>query len=247
MSKTYKYFSTFLIIILCASNFLFAQQASLDGTKLLYRNFTSKGVSIASRGFSISYRKAKFVQGKDRIFDVEFATVRDPKEKKVSGNGTGFKSFYFGKINSVFDLRVGFGSQKSIYNKEVPNAIEIKRGFSFGASLATLKPIFVQLKQGGEPPLIISERYDPAIHSISTITGRASFFTGVWRTTFSPGLYLKHYYLFDFADDDEKIKALECGATIDAYLKGINIMAFNTPKRLMVTLYVSYIFGDKKF
>jgi hypothetical protein len=223
------------------------QQASLDGTKLLYRNFTSKSLTITSRGVGFTYRKAKFVRGKDRLFELELATIKDPKQVKTQGQGTNFKSYYFGKLNSVIAIRAGLGWQKSLYNKEVPTALEIKTGFAFGASIALLKPIYVQVPSNERNRTTRVERYDTTLINSGQVLGRASFFNGISKTTISPGAFLKYYFLFDFGSEDDKIRALECGAIGDFYLRGVNIMAFNTPRKFMLTLYVSYVFGDKKY
>ena len=227
----------------------FAQQASLDGTKLLYRNFKTNSATITSRGISYTFRKAKFVQGKDRLFEFDLATVKDAKQSKVKGQDLRFKSFYYGKLNSVMNIRLGIGWQKALYNKEVPKAIEIKNGFTFGATLGILKPVYVQVYapiDKSDNKKIVSERYDVTKHNAYNILGRASFFNGISKTTINPGAFLKYYYTFNFSADDDRIKALECGLIADFYLKGLEIMANNTPKRFMVTLYASYTFGSKK-
>lgn len=240
-----------LLFVTLAPN-SFAQQASLDGTKLIYRNFKTNSINANTRGFGYTYRNAKFIKGKDRLFEIEFANVRDAKEKKIQGQGQGqgFKTYYFGKLNSAYSLRLGLGWQKALYNKEVPTAIEIKNGFTFGATLGLLKPIYVQVYSQTtrlDSKTVVAEQYDPSIHTQNRVLGRASFFNGISRTTISPGAFLKYYYIFDFAPDDDRIKALECGVIADYYLNGLEIMANNTPKKFMLTLYVAYTFGDKKF
>ena len=230
------------------SNIARGQQASLDGVKLVYKNFTTRNLDITARGFGFGYRKSKFVQGKDRVLEISGTIIHDPKEgSKVPAalHGQGLKSYYIGKVNNVLALRVGVGSQKVMFAKEVPNAVEFKQCFTVGINAAMLKPIYVQVA-GADAATSGIKPYNP-LDTTETVLGRASFFNGISKTTINPALFFKYYWQFDFAKDDEVIKAIEVGACVDLYLSKLRILANDNNRRFYTTLYVAYSFGNKYY
>lgn len=226
-----------------------AQQASLDGTKLVYKKFVTRSIDATARGLGFTYRNAKFVQGKDRIFEIQFATIHDPKEasqtEKPLLQGQGLKSYYFGKVNNAFALRFGIGNQKSMFNREVPNAFEIKRGYSIGINAALLKPVYVQVS-GADVSTSGIKAYNP-LDTTELVLGRTAFYNGLSKTKINPSLFFRYYWTFDFSKDDETIKALEVGVIGDVYLRKLRIMANDYNRRFFATVYVSYVFGSKQY
>lgn len=237
-----------LIVLLLLSPFAEAQQASLDGTKLVYKKFVTRSIDATSRGLGFTYRNAKFVQGKDRLFEFQISTIHDPQEGtqvKPILAGRGLKSYYYGKINNAFALRFSYGSQKVMFNREVPNAYEIKQGFQLGINAALLKPVYVQVA-GSDVTSSNIKSYDPRDTS-ELVIGRVSFYNGLFKSKINPSLFFKYYWSFDFSKDDEVIKALEVGAIGDVYLNKLEIMARDINRRFFATLYVSYVFGSKQY
>ena len=225
-----------------------AQQASLDGTKLVYKKFVTRSLDATARGLGFTYRTAKFVRGKDRIFEFQLSTIHDPKEgtqvKPLLG-GRGLKNYYYGKINNAFALRFGYGNQKAMFNREVPNAYEIKQGYTIGINAALLKPVYVQVA-GSDVTSSNIKAYNPSDTS-ELVIGRVAFYNGLMKSKFNPSLFLKYYWTFDFSKDDEVIKSVEVGVIGDVYLNRLNIMARDNNRRFFATLYASYVFGSKKY
>ena len=93
---------------------------------------------------ALSYREAK---RKDylnkRLLEIDFGTLKHPKEYKISNAYyQGYKSFVFGKLNSVFFLRAGIGHQHEIFQKADLGGIAIRWFYSGGPVLAFYKPIY---------------------------------------------------------------------------------------------------------
>jgi hypothetical protein len=237
-----------LFLLLFAMS-VFAQQASLDGTKLVYKRFVTRSIDATSRGLGFTYRNTKFVQGKDRVFEIHVATIRDPKEASIQEKallqGQGLKSYYYGKVNNAFAVRIGIGNQKAKFNREVPNAFEIKRGYSIGINAALLKPVYVEVS-GADIASSGIKPYNP-LDTTELVLGRTAFYHGLSKTKINPSLFLRYYWSFDFSKDDEKIKALEVGTFAEVYLNKLRIMAHDNNKRFFATLYVSYVFGNKQY
>jgi hypothetical protein len=241
----------FLFLVYFAlSTKCFAQQASLDGPKLLYKKMQTKSLIVHSRGWGFNYRRGKHITGKmDGVYEFEFATIRHPKEVKVQNTIQGNnKSFVLGKLNFLSTLRLGYGLQKVIYAKEVPGAIEIRWHNYLGASIGLAKPIYLEVRQLSNDPFPLaprSERYDPEIHRPAAILGRSSFFKGLSQTAFHPGVYYKSGLSFDFAQEDDRIRNIEVGAVTDFFIRPIEIMAYNPKTILIVSLYISFNWGNK--
>jgi len=248
--KSLKIYIAFFLVFLFGVNYCFAQQASLDGPKLLYKKMQTKSLIIHSRGWGFNYRLGKHITGKiDGVYEFEFATIRHPKEVKVQNTIQGNnKSFVLGKLNFFSTLRLGYGLQKVIYAKEVPGALEIRWHNYFGASIGLAKPIYLEIRQLSNDPFPSaprSERYDPEIHRPAAILGRSSFFKGISQTAFHPGVYYKSGLSFDFAQEDDRIRNIEVGAVTDFFIRTVEIMAYNPKTVLIVSLYISFNWGNK--
>jgi len=248
--KFFKVITTLLLALFLFDSNCIAQQASLDGPKLLYKKMQTKSLIVHSRGWGFNYRRGKHITGKmDGVYEVEYATIRHPKEVKVQNTIQGNnKSFVLGKLNFFSTLRIGYGLQRVIYEKEVPGAIEIRWHNYLGASIGLAKPIYLEVRQLSNDPFPLlprSERYDPEIHRPAAILGRSSFFKGISQTAFHPGVYYKSGLSFDFSQDDERIRNIEVGAVTDFFIRPVEVMAYNPKTILIVSLYISFNWGNK--
>ena len=77
------------------------------------------GGTIHTSGFALDYGKSKFMTFKKKsLFTVSLITNKHDKEYKIFGSfDENAKKFVFGKVNSLFALRLGFGRRKVLYNK----------------------------------------------------------------------------------------------------------------------------------
>ena len=135
-----------------------------------------------------------------------------------------------------------------IDTKAERNGVEIRFVYSGGLSLEITKPIYLEILK--PTPLtnqydIVVEKYDPEIHFIDSIYGRASFIYGINQLRFHPGGYAKIGFNFEYAPIFENVKALEIGAIIDVFPKEIPIMAFTKNKQFFLTFYITLMFGNK--
>ena len=58
-----------------------------------------------------------------------------------------------------------------------------------------------------------------------------------------PGIHTKFGLSIDYSKNDRLINAIEVGASIDAYLKEVPIMATEKNNQIFVALFISYRFG----
>lgn len=223
-----------------------------NNAKVLYRNEMGMGGLIHSNGFGAIYRRGYHISGiKKRIVEVEFATMKHPKEKEVSNlNFENSKGFYYGKLNSFGILRVGYGNQKTIHEKADGKGVEIRYIYLFGTSIGFSKPVYLEILKPTSVPYEFEpsiEKYNPDIQFIDDIYGKAPFLKGLNETKIYPGAYIKSGLSFEYANSYNRIKAIEFGFIADAYTKVIPIMAFTKNKQIFTSLYINFLIGKRWF
>jgi hypothetical protein len=224
-----------------------------DEVKVLYRNEMSGGLSAHTySGFGLNFRRGKHVTGfKKRVIEGELTYIKDPKEvKTVNPTFDNSKGFYYGKLNSLIVLRCGTGFQNVIYKKPEKSGVEIRYVTMVGVSLGIAKPVYLEIlhmtSQQNEYTLS-TERYNPSIHTLDDIYGRAPFFKGFGESTLYPGGYAKLGLNFEYGSYDDDVKAIECGVVVDAYDKIVPIMAYNPNRQVFVAFYINFLYGRKWF
>lgn len=235
------------VLILYGAVSAFAQGELDEQQKVFFRNERSYAILLNSDGFGLSYREAK---RKDylnkRLLEIDAGTLKHPKEYKISNPYyQGYKSYVFGKMNSVFFLRAGIGHQHEIFQKADRGGIAIRWFYSAGPVLALYKPIFYLILYpiSLEDAEIKEEKFDVSIHQTSDILSRSSFTKGLDEIKVIPGLYGKAGFNFEYSKEDKVIHAVELGAQVNAFPKTIPIMACQDNKAIFFSLFVSYRFG----
>ncbi|MDP2388475.1 MAG: hypothetical protein Q8M29_19030 [Bacteroidota bacterium] len=215
---------------------------------VLYRNEATGGIFAHSRGFGAEYKRLKHVTGKKKRFmEVQLLNMKHPKEFKVRYEGVGgSKSFYYGKLNSLFMLRGGIGFQRTLYERSERKSVEIRMSTSFGPNLTFAKPVYLYVfKENLTSPVI--EKYDPELHTLTNIAGRAPSLYGFGNMRIYPGAYGKMGFSFEYADYSNEVKALEAGVVVDAFPVPVPTMANVKREQVFVTLYLGIVFGKKWF
>jgi hypothetical protein len=250
------------ILILLAmpflSSVLFAQELKDDLTRIqngedlnvLYRNESSFGVYVHSAGgIGLSYRRGQQVNVKrKRMIEVEAQNFKHPKEvKTVNSYFENSKGFNYGKLNSFLIIRPGVGYQNILYQKSDKKSVEIRYSYYLGAALAFAKPVYLEIIKDRSEGSVSTERYDPEIHTIDEIYGKAPFFKGVDKTRIIPGGYAKIALSFEYADRYNGIKAIETGLIFDLYPKVLPMMAYNRNQQAFASLYLKIMWGKKWF
>jgi hypothetical protein len=210
----------------------FAQSASNLENKILYRKEKSGYAFIHTQGWGLGYRFGKsLTYFKKRMFEFEFATLKDPKEKKISSFYDNSKSFVYGKLNYVVQLRGGIGRQRVINGKPYWGGVEVRYFYFGGVSLALAKPMYVYVYRvdpttNEAKPVL--ERFEANNQSMLEIAGKGPFLKGLDMMSIYPGLYGKFGFSFEYGAEDKFLKSLEVGVAVDAYpFQQVPIMAFN--------------------
>jgi hypothetical protein len=223
--------------------------------------FHSAGWGI---GFRLGQNKTYYHK---KMFEADLVEMKSPKEyKRSNANFTNSRRYIYGKMNNLYLLRAGYGAQKLLNRKPYWGGIEVRFFYYGGLSLGLAKPVYLYIanyRTGGDNQLsyeITTEKYDPEIHypwrvvvpiagTDTTreidIYGKAPIYKGLNEIKPYPGIYAKLGFNFEYGSYNQKIKAIEAGATIDAFPKSIQVMAFNDPFTLFINVYVCFTFGKR--
>jgi len=250
------YFSFLAIVFSCILN---AQEpksilGDQEGSSLnvLYRNDASGEIYANTRGLGLLYRRGKHVTGKTRsYYEIDFQTLKHPKEVKVAGTAENRKRFVYGKLNSVFVLRGAIGMQNVIFSKADNKAVEVRFSYSLGPVLGFAKPYYVQVYRrpgaGFGQGYTEEVKFDSEHFTQDSVVGKGAFSNGIAETIIYPGVTGKFNLSFEYAPYTDFIRAIETGVTIDYYPRALPIMARNPAENVIITLHVGFVFGRKWF
>jgi hypothetical protein len=217
---------------------------------MLYRYEAHGGFVLHSGSWGLFYRKGKHVTGyKKKFYEIEFAHMKHPKEIKLPNpQFENSKPFAFGKINALLVFRGGVGLQHALFGRNQHSGVEIRCLYAAGFSAGVIKPIYLEIfKQRNPPELndVVVERYNPDIHPIQSILGRASFTYGLNKMSLAPGGYAKFALSFEYGRGSTDVKTIEAGVVADYYGKRIPMMEYIENKIYFLNLYVALTWGGK--
>jgi len=236
--------SVFLFLLLTLK--AYCQDISEDMPKIFYRNEKTLGFQLNTNGWSVGYRYGERINYfEKRNYEIDFSIIKHTKEIKSSSTFLASESFVFGKLNNVFDLRIGYGKQNELFTKRDQGSVAVRYLYSIGPSVALLKPIYYEILYPLNDSVygVRKEKFNPDIHTSGDISGKSSFFDGFSEIKLVPGAYFKLGVNFEFSQKETIIHALEAGAMVQAYLSDLKIMAVNDNQQFYFTLFVSYRFG----
>lgn len=240
--------------IACLGNFVYGQDRIISGAEngtnlnVLYRNEASGKVYAHTRGFGISFKKAKHVTAKSRsFFEIDAQTLRHQKEIRVTGEAQNRKRFVYGKVNSVMMLRGNIGLQNIIFAKADSKAVEVRYSSSVGATFGFAKPYYVQVLRRNNSAIEKAVPFNSDKFTQDSVIGRGAFTDGLAETKIYPGVNAKFNLSFEYAPYTNLIRAIETGITIDYFPKALPLMARNPSENIIISFYVGFVFGQKWF
>ena len=239
------------IAVLFQHESAYAQMLNKDdgikGTELagiIYENYFQAGFSLNTNGYSLNARKS-WVQNAflERGYEADIVMIRHPKEiNSYNPLIFGGSSYPYGKLNSLYAIRIGFGESREIAEKIDLGSIEINYFYYGEVSIGGVKPIYLEIIEGDR---LVTRRYDPTKHSINNIYGGVPFTKGFSEIKIYPGIYAKFGLNFDYKVSTTKIGTIETGIVIDYYFNDVPIMAKTKNYSYFLAYYVSINFGKK--
>jgi len=234
-----------LLIILFIFSF-FISKAQTDNLSLrknlFFQDEKTFGLRLNNNGWGMDYRRGYFHNYKLKTF-WEFGAykTKHPKEYKFSSYYSFTNTYVYGKINKVYNFKVGYGRQMTFFEKKEIGTVEVRLIASTGIDLAILKPIYYEIIINNELDTKF-EKYIPS-HQPGLIIGNAPYSYGLSETTINPGIYFKLGTSFEHSKSVNAVRSLELGIETTLYLKRLEIMAEVNNPRLIVSLFISYRIG----
>lgn len=234
-----------LFFIVCGP--LLAQGELDTQEKIFWRNERSIGLMLNSDGTGFLYRELRQTKPSQRYFlegGINF--LKDPKEYKMTTYPyLSSTKIVFGKLNSTWTIRAGFGYQKEMFEKRDLGGVSISWFVGGGPALTFAKPIYYQIIQLVSPDsyTLEEQKFDITIHQPLDIYGKASFFKGLDETKLYPGFYTHGGFNFEYSKNDKLTHSLELGASFSGFSAKIPIMATEENKQFFPSLYVCYRLG----
>ncbi len=234
-----------------APNMAQSGDKSNPARKQSFRQELSGGFFWHPRGLGINLKSAKKIEGPMwRVLDFDLVSVKHPKERRVrSSSFSAPGSYFYGKLNYTYFLRAGYGKRWDLGFKMYKNTIESRFQISAGPTIAFLKPVYLEIyypTPDNSSGSLVSERYNPAIHTDpNVIFGNSSFMRGLGETRARIGLNLKANLQFDWSDYTDQIQSIELGTVIDAFGNTIPIVTAARNKNVFTTLYICLNIGNR--
>jgi hypothetical protein len=219
-----------------------------EGTDLnvLYRNEQTFGVYAHTRGFGAFYRRSKHVTGKTKsFFEINAATLKHPKEFKLTGTEVERKRYVYGKLNNVLLLSGSVGRQHAIAKKADSKAVEVRMAYSVGPGIAITKPYYYSTVERDASPTDKYKKFNAATFTQDSVIGRAPFSNGLTELGVYPYLTGKFNLSFEYAPYTNLVKAIETGVTVNYFPIGLPMMARNPAENLVVTIHIGFVFGKR--
>ncbi|MFK7757587.1 MAG: hypothetical protein AB8B53_11720 [Flavobacteriales bacterium] len=235
------------ITLLCCTSFSFGQQSAVDGPKLIYDNQFYAGGQLNTAGWGIQGYHGKY-DGyyKVKTKGIEIVKIKHPKEFKLIGGGReNTRRYAYGKLNSFQSIRLLLGRKKLISDKLRQGAVTIGCSWSIGPSFGFLVPIYVEVIPDTGTTTVV-ERYDPDIHPLDRIRGRANFLNGIAELKPVIGGVVKASLLFEYSGVNDGIQQLEVGISADVFSGEVPIMVEEANNQMIFpAIFLSYSLGKK--
>lgn len=217
--------------------------------KVILKKETMGGGIIHTNGIGLIFRKGYNVSSfRKNLWELELTGMKSNKEVKITNYFSTYynaKSFIYGKLNKIYILRAGMGSQKLLNTKPYWGGVEVRFAYYGGFSLGMAKPYYLYVLNQENFYTPEPEKYDPEKHFPEIIYGRAPWVYGLDEVKFYPGLYLKGGLNFEFGEYNTRVKCLEVGVAVDGYPIPIPIVANVPESYYFLTAYLNFTFGKR--
>jgi len=240
-----------LLVLLCAAA-AYGQQTIYEESRVPFRKEFYGGIMLHGDGWGAHFYRATYRTATNRLlFGVELAGMKHPKEvKSFNPYYEDSRGYFYGKSNSLLILRPTIGGKHQLTDKIRRSGVEVNYVWGVGPAIGLVKPVYLQIGKPDQIPYrsIVIERYDPAVHDVQNIYGRATWFRGAGEMQFRPGAFARFGLNFEYSGQTTGLKALEAGMSVDAFPVVIPIMAELEGvrnKQVFLQFYLALQFGKK--
>ena len=220
--------------------------------KLVYNHQNTLHVTLHTQGIGGGFKIGRIKSIYKTVnWEAEVVSLRSLKEIKTINVSEYFtRPYVYGKLNSVFVARFGYGQENRIFGKPYWGGVETKWIYEMGASLALLKPYYYNVViyrpdgQGNFNEVIDEQTFENNEQWMG-IVGRSSFTKGINETKFSPGLHASLGLGFEIGSSRTRVQSINIKAVVEGFPLGVSIMDSQRNKWLFITFHLSYDWGTR--
>lgn len=236
-----------------------AQIAPNEEVGFLYNRETTFNFRLATnRSFGIGMEWGRLrTYNKTKTLSLGISEMKHPKEQKQNAAPSVRRSarpFVYGKKNSLFVLRSGWGLKRYYSEKAKQKGVAVGISYSIGPSLGLLKPYYLTLNlEGtsagtGRPTAVkYSQKNEADFLNNSKILGAAPFTQGLGEISVLPGGTASIAYHMDWGAFDEMVKAMDIGLTVDVFARKAPIFVNQEQnQQVFFNFFLSLQFGKRK-
>ncbi len=237
-----------------------AQIAPKEEVGFLYNRETTFNLRLATNrsfGFGMEWGRLR-TYNKTKTLSLGISEMKHPKEQKQNAAPSVRRSsrpFVYGKKNSLFVLRSGWGQKRYFSEKAKQKGVAVGMSYSIGPTLGLLKPYYLALNLKGDPSTGIgrttivkySEQNRESFLDNTLILGAAPFTKGFSEISALPGGTASIAYHMDWGAFDEMVKALEIGLTVDVFARKAPIFVDDVQnQQVFFNFFLNLQFGKRK-
>jgi hypothetical protein len=224
---------------------------------VIYNHELAFNLKLATnRGFIIGIEKGRLrAYNRTTFYHLSLGELRHPREVRQSAPPQSrFRSYVFGKQNSVFMLRSGWGMKRYYSEKAKVKGVAMGMSYAFGPSLGLLKPYYIALSRPSPDnptsAIVRFEKYNESnadrFLNNNNILGAAAFTKGFGELRPIVGGNASIAFHMDWGAFDERVKALEIGAMLDVFAAPVPILASEYNSPLFLNFFVNLQFGKRR-
>ncbi len=223
---------------------------NFNGSASIIHRELSFGFQLHPRGMGANVQTARLIKPRIwRSFDFDLVSMKHPKEFRIRSSSQAPGTFIFGKLNSLFLLRAGYGRKYELSTKLYRNTIGTSISWHAGPLVGFLKPVYLEIfypSPDNQYGYLVSERYNPETHTnIPRIYGTSAFTRGIGESSFRLGAFAKGSLTFDWSSFSDIIQAVELGGAVDIFPREVPILAFAQNKKVFTSLYLCVHIGSR--
>lgn len=217
--------------------------------RIIYSHQNTYNIGIHSQGFGAGFKLGRIKNiNVTSNWEAEVVSLHSLKEiKTMNLSQYNSRPFVYGKLNSVYVLRFGYGQERRIFGKPYWGGVETRWTYEVGASLALLKPYYYYVvtyapsSSGGFYETIEEEKFEQGID----ILGRASFVKGLEETRPSPGVHASAGLSFEIGKSRTRVQAFNVDVKAEFFPLGVSIMDSERGRMFYLTFMLSYNWGSR--
>lgn len=222
---------------------------------VVYNDEFAVNLTLHSHGIKLGFDKGSIkTYYKTTYYHFDVGYLRHPKEIRQSLNYQTTldisNSYTFGKKNSFFMVRGGFGTKRYFSEKTKHKGIAVGLNYEVGATLGFVKPYYLlfAFREDGERrvrEIKYSEENADLFLDDTRIQGKAGFFKGLDEVNVLPGLHGKIGTHFALGAFEQYVTALEAGIMVDVFFQEVPIMVIENNRRVFLNVYLTLQLGKR--